>query len=114
MRNRSRSESLIAAERRRLIVDMVKGQGFVNVTSLVSNLNVGEKTIRNDLDRLAEEGKVDRVHGGAVAKSTAVPRAPYTETRGANMCQKKSNSEGRSEVPTRSRSRVCWFRHYGE
>ena len=41
------------------------GRELVSVTELSELMNVSEVTIRTDLNRLAEQGKVNRTHGGA-------------------------------------------------
>jgi DeoR family transcriptional regulator of aga operon len=46
---------------------MVLEQGAVRVTDLVARFGVNAATIRRDLNILADQGRVRRVHGGAVA-----------------------------------------------
>ncbi len=75
-------------ERRRKIVDLVSQRGSVTVQELADALDVAGNTIRGDLDKLHAEGKLLRVHGGAVRRSTATPRPPYSETRSLHMAEK--------------------------
>lgn len=56
-----------APERRRSILERVQGTGFVSVTELTRRLGVSDMTVRRDLRKLAEEGKVRIVHGGVSA-----------------------------------------------
>ncbi|QUD90614.1 DeoR/GlpR family DNA-binding transcription regulator [Phenylobacterium montanum] len=53
------------AERERLILDLLEDRGIVGFQELDRRLEVSPATIRRDLDRLAEEGKIIRVRGGA-------------------------------------------------
>ncbi|RMI34151.1 DeoR/GlpR family DNA-binding transcription regulator [Nocardia stercoris] len=57
---------MLAAERRRRILDAAITYGAVRVFGLAAELNVSEMTIRRDLDRLAATGELVKVHGGAV------------------------------------------------
>ena len=60
---------LLAEQRRAAIAAQVRSAGGVRVTELVARFAVSDMTIRRDLDVLAREGLVDKVHGGAVALS---------------------------------------------
>lgn len=57
---------MIAFERRQLILRLLHEQPGITVPSLAKELQVSEGTIRNDLDALEEEQRVQRVRGGAV------------------------------------------------
>ena len=59
---------MLAAERQAKITEMIKSRGSVQVEDLAQELKVSAMTIRRDLVKLQEEGKVERCHGGAVAK----------------------------------------------
>lgn len=48
------------------MLDLLRKQPGVRVPELAAMLEVSEGTIRNDLNALAAEGKLRRVHGGAV------------------------------------------------
>ncbi|MEE4454804.1 DeoR/GlpR family DNA-binding transcription regulator [Novosphingobium resinovorum] len=54
-----------AEERERLILDAVASTGFVSYRALEAQLNASPATIRRDLTRLEEAGRILRVHGGA-------------------------------------------------
>ncbi|MHB1001322.1 MAG: DeoR/GlpR family DNA-binding transcription regulator [Armatimonadota bacterium] len=84
---------VIAAERRRRILEWIRQYGTVEVVDLAESFGVGMNTIRNDLDVLQDEGKLTRVHGGAVIIETSTPRPPYIETRSANMDDKSRIAE---------------------
>jgi DeoR/GlpR family transcriptional regulator of sugar metabolism len=79
---------VIAAERRRIILKLVEERETVNAAQLAKVLGVGISTVRRDLDALHAEGRLLRVHGGAMVEDTAVPRVPYTQSRGQHQAEK--------------------------
>ena len=48
------------------IIDMVRTQGKVTVDELVATCAASAETIRRDLTLLAANGKIQKVHGGAM------------------------------------------------
>lgn len=54
-----------AEEREKLIIAAIEPSGFVTYRELESLLDASPATIRRDLSRLEEQGRVVRVHGGA-------------------------------------------------
>ena len=56
----------LTAARHRQILDIVESDQEVVVVNLARALGVSEMTIRRDLNQLEREGKLKRVHGGAV------------------------------------------------
>jgi DeoR/GlpR family transcriptional regulator of sugar metabolism len=58
---------MLAAERKREILARAGRDGRVVVAELVAGLSVSEDTIRRDLQELAAQGLLYRVHGGALA-----------------------------------------------
>lgn len=59
-------EDLSAAERRSQIAQMVLENGKVLVSSLVEQFHVTEPSIRRDLTILENNGRLKRIHGGAI------------------------------------------------
>jgi len=57
-------------ERKREILNMLVQHGRAAVSDISSELAVSEMTIRRDLAELEAEGKLSRVHGGAVLIET--------------------------------------------
>ena len=53
-------------ERRQSLLDILRKQPGLRVLELAHALDVSEGTIRNDLNALEDEGRLKRVHGGAV------------------------------------------------
>ena len=65
---------MLAADRRRIILEAAVAHGSVRVIDLAAELGVSEMTIRRDLDRLADAGELAKVHGGAVLPSAGAGR----------------------------------------
>ena len=57
--------TLLPAQRRQEILRAVRG-GTAHVSDLAESFGVSEMTVRRDLHALARDGKLERVHGGAV------------------------------------------------
>ncbi|MFE5772495.1 DeoR/GlpR family DNA-binding transcription regulator [Streptomyces sp. NPDC056485] len=73
--------SLLAHQRRALILDEVRRRGGVRVNELTRSLNVSDMTVRRDLDVLAREGLLRKVHGGAVLGDEASSHEPGFEAK---------------------------------
>lgn len=70
---------MLASKRLQYITQIVQSEGTVDVKHLSEHLNVSEKTIRLDLNRLESMNILKRVHGGATLQNssdlfTAPPR----------------------------------------
>lgn len=57
--------NVLASQRREIVLDLIQREGTVRVRDLALMLDVSEMTVRRDLDTLAGEGLVAKVHGGA-------------------------------------------------
>jgi DeoR/GlpR family transcriptional regulator of sugar metabolism len=80
---------MLKQERQRQIVELLGAEGKLIAAELSSRLGVSEDTIRRDLWELDAEGKIMRVHGGALSR---LPQTvPYTERKGLQV-------EGKSAV----------------
>lgn len=64
---------MLALERKRRILEIVRRDGGARVSALAAEFRVTEETIRRDLDRLEAEGTVLRSHGGAVPNWSESP-----------------------------------------
>jgi DeoR/GlpR family transcriptional regulator of sugar metabolism len=60
---------MLTAERRQAILAEVEREGRVVASELVTSLGVSEDTVRRDLRDLADQGLLQRVHGGALASA---------------------------------------------
>lgn len=65
-----------AAEREGLILDLMAATGFVSYRDIEKRLDASPATIRRDLERMAGEGLIDRVRGGARLKAGSGDGAP--------------------------------------
>lgn len=63
------------------ILEIARNEGKVTVEGLASRFGVTVQTIRRDLGDLADQGKLERVHGGAVLPSS-VANIGYEDRRG--------------------------------
>ncbi len=63
---------MLAAQRKDLILATLRSEGRVVAKDLAAELDLSEDTIRRDLRELAAEGRLHRVHGGALPASPAV------------------------------------------
>lgn len=63
------AQGLLKGERQRLILDRLAATGRIVAAELQEELGCSTYTIRRDLDELAEDGRLLRVHGGALARS---------------------------------------------
>ncbi|MEV6672587.1 DeoR/GlpR family DNA-binding transcription regulator [Streptomyces sp. NPDC051162] len=79
----SDNQNLLAEQRRALILDEVRRRGGVRVNELTRKLNVSDMTVRRDLDALARQGAVEKVHGGAVPVAEATAHEPGFEAKSA-------------------------------
>jgi len=76
---------MLNAQRRQIILDKLKREGQVSVAELSREWDVSEDTVRRDLRDLADEGLVQRVHGGALPTSPAVADYGVRETLSSDV-----------------------------
>ncbi|MGW6402989.1 DeoR/GlpR family DNA-binding transcription regulator [Streptomyces sp. NPDC055134] len=77
----SENQNLLAEQRRALILDEVRRRGGVRVNELTRKLGVSDMTVRRDLDALARQGVLEKVHGGAVPVEEASTHEPGFEAK---------------------------------
>ncbi|MEM6711100.1 MAG: DeoR/GlpR family DNA-binding transcription regulator [Pseudomonadota bacterium] len=65
------------------IIDVIRREGKITVEDLADKFHVTLQTIRRDLSELADAGKIERVHGGAILPSGTVNIA-YEQRRNLN------------------------------
>lgn len=76
---------MLAAQRQTQITRLVQSHGAVSVSELVRLLGVSDMTIRRDLDALASQGEVLKVHGGAVSTGPRSAEEPTFDVKAAQM-----------------------------
>jgi DeoR family transcriptional regulator, aga operon transcriptional repressor len=73
------SDFIPTPERQKQILTLLTRQGRLSVTEIVEQFSISEATARRDLESLASQGKVQRVHGGVIAIEQAPPELPILE-----------------------------------
>lgn len=63
---------MLTTQRKQLILQRVAQEGQIVAKALSDEWGISEDTVRRDLRELAAEGKLQRVHGGALPASAAV------------------------------------------
>lgn len=58
---------MLVEERKKIILEKLKINSMVTLSELINEIGASESTIRRDLYGLDKEGKLKRVHGGAIA-----------------------------------------------
>ncbi len=59
---------MLYEERSEIIISLLEQKNTVSTKELIKILKVSEATVRRDLDSLEDEGKISRVHGGAILR----------------------------------------------
>ncbi len=70
--------SVSAVERQQQLLDWLQERQRASIPEIMSQFSVSPATARRDLDSLAEQGRIQRVRGGALAVRRAPPEAPVT------------------------------------
>lgn len=93
---------MLEQQRHRLILDLLQERTFVRLQEFVEALDASPATIRRDIGKLASEGRLQRIHGGAqlpdaVARSGAV-QAPlrgssFLVNRERHVAEKRAIAE---------------------
>ena len=84
---------MLPATRRRTVIELVSENGGCSVNELATELEVSKATVRRDLGALADEGLVERTHGGAVPV-TSVGRERSHQQKGIrNLTEKATIAE---------------------
>ncbi|MBR0551750.1 DeoR/GlpR family DNA-binding transcription regulator [Stakelama marina] len=86
-----------AAERERLILELLSHNGFISYRDLEAHLDASPATIRRDLSRLEGKGRLHRVHGGAELPGKGeddsrrgLSGTPFTKSITQNLAAKRA------------------------
>jgi len=79
---------MLTSQRKQLILEKLGAEGQVQSKALSVLFDVSEDTIRRDLRELAAEGRLQRVHGGALPSSSAT--VPFAERQSVKMDAKRN------------------------
>ena len=81
---------MLAAERHLEILSRIVHGGSVRVAELAESLDVAEETIRRDLEKLDRDGRLLRIHGGALPLVDEAGELPFTMRTVTNEAQKRA------------------------
>lgn len=76
-------------ERQEQIRKWVENEQRITVPQICENFKISEATARRDLETLSEQGKIQRVHGGAIKIIQAPPEKPFLERTTAQLEEKQ-------------------------
>lgn len=81
---------IYAEERYNNIMRLLTDKGRISSAELSSALNISRETIRRDLNRLAQEGRLVKTRGGAILPDASLTSLdfPYTAREKANRTEK--------------------------
>lgn len=73
------NENLSSFERQNQILQFLQKHPRITIADICENFSVSEATARRDLEGLARDAKIQRVHGGAVACMQTPPEQPILQ-----------------------------------
>jgi DeoR/GlpR family transcriptional regulator of sugar metabolism len=88
MSDRAMTIDLPAPERQQRLLRYIEQQQRITVNQIVAQFDVSLATARRDLETLADQGKVQRVHGGAIAVHQAPPEPPVLQRASEQSSEK--------------------------
>ena len=81
---------MLAPERQQQILTLLEERGTVRTIDLAEEFQVTDETIRRDLQNLAENGQLSRIHGGASSLSGRPKLQSFMERRSINVDRKRA------------------------
>jgi DeoR/GlpR family transcriptional regulator of sugar metabolism len=81
---------MLAKQRQEAILGRLRTDGAARVYELTAMLRVSDMTVRRDLDVLARQGLVEKVHGGATLRDNATSEEPSFETKSVRALAEKA------------------------
>lgn len=78
-----------AVERQRRLLAWIEERRRASVPEISNHFAVSPATVRRDLEALAGQGKVQRVHGGVLAVRHAPPEAPVFQRSAEQVAEKE-------------------------
>ncbi len=89
-RNKKKPRRILTAHRRQMTLERVRERGVVKTSELSQAFAVSAMTVRNDLNALAEQGSLVRIHGGAMAKGWLTNEPSYQEKTALQLEEKRA------------------------
>jgi DeoR/GlpR family transcriptional regulator of sugar metabolism len=78
-------------ERRQFILELLRRRPGLRVSEIAAELGVSEGTVRNDLNALKADGRLERVHGGAVLlEQKGIRNTSFSERHHEHTAQKEA------------------------
>lgn len=81
---------MLTDERRQVILEKLQSRKAVKTSDLSEAFAVSSMTVRNDLNALAEQGQIIRVHGGAIARKWLTAEPSYNDKASVNQEEKEA------------------------
>jgi len=95
---------LFAQERHEKIMELLKKDKSIKVSSLINKFGVSFETIRRDLEYLEREGYLKRVHGGAVLDEVNSQELNFTVRETKNISKKQELAQTATRYVTEGQS----------
>lgn len=83
------SDYISSIDRQNQILDLLARNQRITIAELCNKFSISEATARRDLSSLAEIGKLQRVHGGAISLTQAPPEPPILLRENEQQNEKK-------------------------
>jgi DeoR/GlpR family transcriptional regulator of sugar metabolism len=83
-------QHMLTEHRRQVILQRLQTRKAVKTSDLSETFSVSSMTIRNDLNALAEQGQLVRVHGGAIALQWLTTEPSYEDKANVNQSEKEA------------------------
>ena len=97
---------ITANGRKQLILETIKKTGGIKILELAGKLSKSRMTITRDLDELAKNGLLLRVHGGAVSNINRGYEPPYFSRKGLRSVAKQAIAKVANELITEGNSLI--------
>jgi len=88
-RKETNQQHVLTGHRRRLILERLQSRNAVKTSELSEAFSVSPMTIRNDLNILAEQGELVRIHGGAIVREWLTDEPSYQDKANLNRDEKE-------------------------
>lgn len=99
---------MLERQRHRLILDLLEEQRFVRLQELTEALDASAATIRRDINKLADEGKLDKIHGGAqLLESGSASRLPRRQLQGSAFLVNRERQVAQKRAIARQAVTLC-------
>ncbi|MGD0877366.1 MAG: DeoR/GlpR family DNA-binding transcription regulator [Anaerolineales bacterium] len=82
------SNFVSGTDRQQQILQLLERQQRLSVAAICTTFEVSEATARRDLESLANLGKLQRVHGGAIVLTQAPPESPILQRQNEQTYEK--------------------------